>query len=201
VGRSPPIRALRAQIRRLVAFDTLGNPSIPTLLLQGETGTGKGLVARTIHDSGPRTHGPFIEVNCAAIPETLLEAELFGFEAGAFTDAKRAKPGPFEAASAGDVISRRDRRTPPATPGQVPQSHRGEAPAAPGGGGGSPLDVRLIAATQMGLSGRMADGHFRADLYHRLTVVILELVPLRQRGKDIVILAEHLLRQYAEAHG
>src|SRR5262245_9319933 len=104
VGHSPPIRALRTQIRRLVAFDTLGNPSIPTLLLQGETGTGKGLVARIIHDSGPGAPGPFIEVNCAAIPETLLEAELFGFEAGAFTDAKRAKPGIIEAASGGTLF-------------------------------------------------------------------------------------------------
>jgi transcriptional regulator with PAS, ATPase and Fis domain len=75
VGHSRSIQALRTQIRRLVVFDTPGNPSVPTLLLQGETGTGKGLVARIIHDSGPRTHGPFIEVNCAAIPETLLEAE------------------------------------------------------------------------------------------------------------------------------
>jgi two-component system, NtrC family, response regulator AtoC len=104
VGYSPSIRALRAQSRRLAAFATLGNQSVPTLLLQGETGTGKGLVARIIHDSGPRAHGPFIEVNCAAIPETLLEAELFGFEAGAFTDAKHAKPGLFEAASGGTLF-------------------------------------------------------------------------------------------------
>jgi two-component system response regulator AtoC len=104
VGHSPSIRALRAQIRRLVAFDTLGNPSVPTVLLQGETGTGKGLVARVIHESGPRARGPFIEVNCAAIPDALLEAELFGFEAGAFTDAKHAKPGLFEAASGGTLL-------------------------------------------------------------------------------------------------
>src|SRR5262245_3927112 len=88
VGEAPAIQALRAQIRHLAAFDALGNPYVPILLLQGETGTGKGLVARVMHDSGPRAHGPFMEVNCAAIPETLLEAELFGFEAGAFTDAK-----------------------------------------------------------------------------------------------------------------
>ena len=101
VGTAPAMATLRAQIRHLAPFDTLGSPVVPTLLLQGETGTGKGLVARIIHDSGPRAAGPFIEVNCAAISESMLEAELFGFEAGAFTDAKRAKPGLFEAASGG----------------------------------------------------------------------------------------------------
>ena len=104
VGQTPAIQALRAQIRHLVAFDAVGNPYAPTVLLQGETGTGKGLVARIIHDSGPRAQGLFLDVNCAAIPETLLEAELFGFEAGAFTDAKRAKPGLFEAASGGTLF-------------------------------------------------------------------------------------------------
>ena len=83
---------------------TLGNPHVPTVLLLGETGTGKGLVARLLHDSGPRAAGPFLEVNCAAIPETLLEAELFGFEAGAFTDARRAKPGLWETASGGTLF-------------------------------------------------------------------------------------------------
>jgi two-component system, NtrC family, response regulator AtoC len=92
VGTAPAMATLRAQIRHLAPFDTPGSPVVPTLLLQGETGTGKGLVARIIYDSGPRAAGPFLEVNCAAIPETLLEVELFGCEAGAFTDAKHASP-------------------------------------------------------------------------------------------------------------
>src|ERR1700675_2713145 len=104
VGSSPAMAALRAQIRHLATFDTVGSALAPTLLLQGETGTGKGLVARVVHDSGPRAAGPFLDVNCAAIPETMLEAELFGFESGAFTDATRAKPGLFEAASGGTLF-------------------------------------------------------------------------------------------------
>src|SRR5512132_2911021 len=104
VGQSPAIHALRAQIQHLAAFDGLGHPHVPTVLLCGETGTGKGLVARIIHDSGPRAHGSCIEINCAAIPETLLEAELYGVAASAFTDAKRPKPGLFEAASGGTLF-------------------------------------------------------------------------------------------------
>lgn len=165
-----------------------------------EPGTGKGLVARIIHDSGPRAHGPFIEVNCAAIPETLLEAELFGFEAGAFTDAKHAKPGLFEAASGGTLFLDEIDALPPPLQGKFLKVVEEKRLRRLGAVADRPVDVKLIAATQMGLSGRVADGRYRSDLYHRLAVVILELVPLRQRGKDIVILAEHLLRQYAEAH-
>src|SRR5215472_4844843 len=100
LGGAEQIIGLRAQIRRLATFDAPGNPHVPTVLLLGETGTGKGLIARVIHDSGPRAAAPFVDVHCAAIPE----AELFGFEAGAFTDAKRTKPGLFEAASGGTLF-------------------------------------------------------------------------------------------------
>src|SRR5262249_37245224 len=103
LGESPAMAALRDQIRRLASFDAIGNPHVPTLLLQGETGVGKGLVASVVHESGARAPEPFIDVNCAAIPEHLLEAELYGFEAGAFTDARRAKPGLFEAAARGTL--------------------------------------------------------------------------------------------------
>jgi transcriptional regulator with PAS, ATPase and Fis domain len=104
VGDAEAVAELRRQIRHLATFDRPGNPNVPTVLVQGETGTGKGLVARIIHASGGRASGPFIDVNCAAIPETMLEAELFGFEAGAFTDARRAKPGLFEAAAHGTLF-------------------------------------------------------------------------------------------------
>jgi hypothetical protein len=104
LGNCPAISALRGQICHLAPFDAVAHTHVPTVLLYGETGTGKGLLARVIHDSGPRAHGPFLDVNCAAIPEALVEAELFGYEAGAFTDAKHAKPGLFEAASRGTQI-------------------------------------------------------------------------------------------------
>src|SRR5262245_34228721 len=93
VGEAPAIAALREQIHHLGAFDTIGNPFVPTVLLQGETGTGKGLVARIIHESGPRAQGPFLEVSWTAIPEAVLAAELFGLEAGAFPDGQRAQHG------------------------------------------------------------------------------------------------------------
>jgi transcriptional regulator with PAS, ATPase and Fis domain len=112
IGTAPAIAALRAQIRHLASFDTVGSPHVPTVLLQGETGTGKGLVARIMHDSGPRAAGVFVEVNCGAIPDTMLEAELFGFEPEAFTDARRAKPGLFEAASGGPYSWMRSTRCP-----------------------------------------------------------------------------------------
>src|SRR5690349_20905018 len=102
VGNAAAIERLRQQIRHLATFDRPG--AAPTVLLQGETGTGKGLVARALHASGTRTQAGFVDVNCAAIPESMLEAELFGFEAGAFTDAKRAKPGLFEVASGGTLF-------------------------------------------------------------------------------------------------
>ena len=154
------------------------------MLIQGETGTGKGLVARVIHASGGRAAGPFVDVNCAAIPETMLEAELFGFEAGAFTDARRAKPGLFEAAGRGSLFldevdalpltlqskllkaieEKRVRRLGAVARCGGRQAHR-RHPARP---------ARAVAA-----------GRFRADLYHRLAVVILEVPPLRARGGDV----------------
>ncbi len=179
----------------------MGNPYAPTVLLQGETGTGKGLVARVIHDSGPRAPGPFIDVNCAAIPETLLEAELFGFEAGAFTDAKRAKPGLFEAASGGTLFLDEIEALPPRAAEQAPHRHRGEARAAPGGGGGARRRRQADRRHPDGSARALAEGRFRADLYHRLAVVVLELAPHCARAAtDILALARHFLRQYGEVH-
>ena len=201
LGEALAIQALRAQIRHLARFDAVGHAAVPTVLLQGETGTGKGLVARVIHDSGPRASGPFIEVNCAAIPDTLLEAELFGVEAGAFTDAKRAKPGLFEAASGGTLFLDEIAALPLALQGKCLTAIETKRVRRVGAVVEQPLDVKLIAATQVALGEQVQAGHFRADLYHRLAVVVLELPPLRVRGDDILVLARALLQQYGAAYG
>lgn len=147
LGRSPALSALRVLIRHLATFDTVGSPHAPTVLLQGETGTGKGLVARVIHDSGPRAQGPFIDVNCAAIPEALLEAELFGFEAGTFTDAKRAKPGLLEAASGGMLILDEIEDLPLALQGKFLKAIEEKWVRRLGAVRGQAVDIKIIAAT------------------------------------------------------
>jgi DNA-binding NtrC family response regulator/tetratricopeptide (TPR) repeat protein len=200
VGQSAAIHGLCTQIRHLAAFDTLGNPHVPTLLLCGETGTGKGLVARIVHDSGPRARGAFIEVNCAAIPESLLEAELFGFEAGAFTDAKRTKLGLFEAASGGTLFLDEIDALMPSLQSKLLTAIEAKRVRRVGAVVERPVDVKLIAATQADLSQLVRAGRFRPDLYHRLAVIVLELPPLRAREEDILLLAQHFLQQYAAAH-
>jgi DNA-binding NtrC family response regulator len=200
VGQAPAIQTLRTQLRQLAAFDAVGKAAVPTVLLSGETGTGKGLVARILHDSGPRVHGPFIDVNCAAIPETMLEAELFGYEAGAFTDAKRAKAGLFEAASGGTLFLDEIDALPVLLQSKLLTVIEEKRLRRLGAVAGRAVDVKLIAATAADLRARVAAGQFRLDVYHRLAVVLLELPPLRTRGADIAALARQFLRQYAAAH-
>jgi transcriptional regulator with PAS, ATPase and Fis domain len=201
VGEAPTLQTLRAQIRQLARFDAVGHAAVPTVLLQGETGTGKGLVARVIHDSGPRAQGPFIEVNCAAIPDTLVEAELFGVEMGAFTDAKRAKPGLFEVASGGTLFLDEIAALPLPLQGKCLTAIEAKRVRRVGAVVEHPVDVKLIAATQVALGEQVEGGRFRADLYHRLAVVVMELPPLRARGEDILVLARAFLQQYAAAYG
>jgi DNA-binding NtrC family response regulator/class 3 adenylate cyclase/tetratricopeptide (TPR) repeat protein len=201
MGTSSVMAALRAQIRHLAPFDTLGHPHVPTVLLQGETGTGKGLVARVLHDSGPRAAGPFIDVNCAAIPDSMLEAELFGYEAGAFTDAKRAKPGLFEAASGGTLFLDEVDALPLGLQGKLLTAMETKRVRRLGAVRDQAVDVKLIAATNTVLPEAVAAGRFRADLYHRLAVVVLALPPLRERREDLLVLAQAFLRHVTAAHG
>src|SRR5215831_15941859 len=173
VGAGPALTALRTQLQQLAAFDTLGNPAVPTVLLQGETGTGKGLVARVLHDSGPRAQGPFLDVNCAAIPETLLEVELFGVTAGAFTDAKRAKFGLFEAVVGGILFLDEIDALPLALQGKLLTTIEAKRVRRVGAVREQAVDVKVVAAIKAELSALVAEGRFRADLYHRLAVIVL----------------------------
>ena len=150
---------------------------------------------------GRERSGPFIEVNCAAIPDTMLEAELFGFEAGAFTDAKRAKPGLFEAASGGTLFLDEIDALPLVLQGKLLTAIESKRVRRLGAVTERAVDVKVIAATNAVLPEAMAAGRFRADLYHRLAVVVLVLPPLRERGEDILVLAEAFLQHYTAAHG
>lgn len=201
LGNAPAIVALREKIRHLASFDALGAPRVPATLVVGESGTGKGLVARAIHDSGPRCHGPFIDVNCAAIPENLLEAELFGYETGAFTDAKRPKPGLFEAAAGGTLFLDEIDALPLTLQAKFLKAVEEKRVRRLGAVADRALDVKIVAATQKDLAQSVHEGRFRLDLYHRLASVVLTLPALRERGDDIVLLAERFLRRYASASG
>ena len=192
VGESAAIDAVREQIRRLVARRTVGQ-RLPSILISGETGTGKGLVARTIHRAGPRSGGPYVDVNCAAIPETLLEAELFGFERGAFTDARRAKPGLFQTAHRGTIFLDEVGLLPEALQAKLLKVLEEQSVRRLGATATEPIDTWIISATNDDLQAAVRQRTFREDLYHRLAVLTLRLPPLRERGDDVLILAERFL--------
>ena len=175
LGESPAIKAVREKLRHLLERQPAGR-RLPAILIQGETGTGKGLVARIVHRAGPRRRGPFVDINCAAIPETLLEAELFGFERGAFTDARRAKPGLFQTAHRRHALPRRGR--PLARVGSRPSSSPSSRSASCAGSAApepSAVDVCIISATNTDLQAALRARRFREDLYHRLAVITLDL--------------------------
>jgi two-component system, NtrC family, response regulator AtoC len=201
IGECPELLALKASIRRVVqVVSTEGGPP-PSILITGETGCGKELVARACHFESPRRNGPFIEVNCAAIPGNLLESELFGHERGAFTDAKDRKVGLIEAANGGTLFldeigeadlsvqakllkvleDQRIRRL-----GSVQERH---------------VAVRVIAATNQMLEQRVQEGRFRADLLYRLRVIHFQVPPLRSRGADIQLLATRFIEQFGRRYG
>jgi transcriptional regulator with AAA-type ATPase domain/tetratricopeptide (TPR) repeat protein len=200
LGESPQIEAVRQSLRRLLAQPKAGR-RLPSILIGGETGTGKGLVAKLIHRHGPRARGPFVDVNCAAIPEALLEAELFGFEQGAFTDARRAKPGLFQTAHRGTIFLDEVGLLPLPLQAKLLKVLEDHAVRRLGSTTSEPVDVWVLSATNENLSAAIATGRFREDLYHRLAVLTVELPPLRQRGRDAVLLAERFLASACVDYG
>ena len=189
LGESPGILAVRQRVGQLLQRQTDAR-RLPPILIQGETGTGKGLVARAIHRAGPRRDGPFVDVNCAAIPETLLEAEMFGFERGAFTDARQAKVGLFQAAHRGTIFLDEIGLLPEALQAKLLKVIEEQAVRRLGSTRSEPVDAWILAATSEDLAAAVRERRFREDLYHRLAVVPVQLPPLRERGRDILLLAE-----------
>jgi len=171
------------------------------VLITGETGTGKGLVARTLHNSGPRAARPFIDVNCTALPANLMEAELFGHERGAFTDAKESKIGLFEAAEGGFLFLDEVGDLELSLQGKLLRAIEERTVRRVGGIRDRKINVRILAATNRNLESEVQRNRFRNDLYFRLAVILLHLPPLRERGEDALILAEHFLRQFSTKYG
>ncbi|HET9299083.1 MAG TPA: sigma 54-interacting transcriptional regulator, partial [Candidatus Polarisedimenticolaceae bacterium] len=200
-GESPGIVAVREQVGRLLQRQAGGARRLPPILVLGETGTGKGLLAGAIHRAGPRAAGPFVDLNCAAIPETLLEAELFGFERGAFTDARHAKAGLFQAAHRGTLFLDEIGLLPEGLQAKLLKVLEEQTVRRLGSTRSEAVDVWLVAATSEDLEAAVRARRFRQDLYHRLAVVTLRLPPLRERDEDILRLAEHFLRRACEDYG
>ncbi|MDL2269213.1 nif-specific transcriptional activator NifA [Desulfosarcina sp. OttesenSCG-928-A07] len=172
-----------------------------TVLIRGESGTGKELAANSIHYNSNRSKGPFIKVNCAAIPANLIESELFGHEKGAFTGAIRQKPGRFELAHKGTLFLDEIGSIEPDVQVRLLRVLQEREFERVGGQRSIKVDVRIIAATQKNLEQAVEDGTFRGDLYYRLNVFPIYIPPLRERKTDILLLADHFLERYAEANG
>jgi two-component system, NtrC family, response regulator AtoC len=196
IGESPPMRAVMEQIRQIADL-----PETPPVLISGETGTGKGLVARSIHAASQRASKAFIEVNCTALPATLMEAELFGYERGAFTDAKESKLGLFEAAEGGFLFLDEVGDLELSLQGKLLKAVEDRTTRRVGGLRDRRIDVRILAATNRDLERETQRERFRRDLYFRLAVILLPLPPLRQRGEDVLLLAEHFLARFRSKYG
>ncbi len=196
VGTSPAIRTVLERARQVAALE-----ETPPVLLTGETGTGKGLLAHAIHSAGSRAMQPFIEVNCTALPATLMEAELFGYERGAFTDAKQSKPGLVEAAEGGFLFLDEIGDVDFAVQGKLLRAIEERAIRRVGSVRERRVDVRIMAATNRDLEREVGRERFRKDLYFRLAVIVLHVPPLRQRGEDVLLLAEHFLQLFNAKYG
>jgi DNA-binding NtrC family response regulator len=194
VGRSPQMESIFEKIRQVA-------PTRATVLIQGETGTGKELLAKAIHFNSPRKSKPFVAVNCGALTQTLLESELFGHEKGAFTGAIKTKPGRFELAHQGTLFLDEIGETSPEFQVKLLRVLQEQEFERVGGQKPIKVDVRIIAATNRDLKKEVDAGRFREDLYYRLNVVRLEVPPLRERRDDIPLLVDFFLRHFNQVHG
>jgi two-component system response regulator AtoC len=194
IGRTEPMQQLAKLIDKVA-------PSPTTVLVTGESGTGKELVARALHERSDRASGPFIQINCGAIPENLFEAELFGYERGAFTGAVGSKPGRFELANGGTLFLDEVGELPRDMQVKLLRALQERKIDRVGGLTTIPVDVRVVAATNVDLKKASEEGAFRIDLYYRLSVFPIHLPPLRERVEDIPLLVEHFLQRFASRMG
>ncbi len=195
------LAAVREQLAKITAADRRLGGALPPVLIEGETGTGKTAIARWIHRNGPRADEPLIELNCSALPEALAEAELFGHERGAFTDAKTARIGLMEAADGGTLFLDELPSLSPGLQAKLLTAIEDQSLRRVGASRQIPVDARVIAATNADLGALAAAGRFRADLLHRLDLFRVRLPPLRERGRDIITLAEELLARVCRRYG
>jgi Nif-specific regulatory protein len=193
IGASGPMRQLYEEMARVAGTNA-------TVLIRGESGTGKELIAQAIHHHSLRCKGPFIKVNCAALPETLVESELFGHERGAFTGAQQRRKGRFELANGGTLFLDEIGELSPATQVKLLRALQEREFERVGGTESVRVDVRVIAATNRTLERALSEGSFREDLYYRLNVFPIFIPPLRERKSDILLLADHFVEKYARQH-
>jgi DNA-binding NtrC family response regulator len=224
LGRAIQLRALRDEVKRLreqvaapkVFGDIIGNSppmarvfdllnrvsdSEATVLVTGESGTGKELVARALHQRSRRSEGPFVAINCAALPENILESELFGHVRGAFTDAKLAKPGLLVTATGGTLFLDEIGEMTPSTQVKLLRALQERKVRPVGGDQEVAFDARIVAATNRDLETDVAEGKFREDLYYRVNVVRVHVPPLRGRGNDILLMAQSFIERFAQQSG
>src|SRR5262244_1426121 len=190
IGQSPAIREMLAMAQKVAESE------VSSVLLQGESGTGKDLIAKAIHYHSNRAEGPFVAINCAALPGTLIESELFGYEKGAFTDAKARKEGMFEQAEGGTLLLDEIGELELSLQAKLLRVLEEGAFRRVGGLKDIPLDVRVLAASNRDLKTESEAGRFRLDLYYRLSVIQIDIPPLRERDDDIILLAHHYISHF-----
>ena len=200
VGESPAMRQLGELIGRCAAVAGVPPPELPVVLIQGETGTGKELVARRLHLQSPYADQPFVEINCASLPSALVESELFGYERGAFTDAQASKPGLFELAEQGTMFLDEIGELSHDTQAKLLRALEQRRSRRLGGVHDRPIQCRIVAATNRDLARATAEGAFRQDLFYRIHGVVLRIPPLRDRGGDLALLTRHFLSQMARKY-